>query len=78
MALSFCHFLDTYIRFAIDGIKIGNIVPRVGIELTSLAFWASGLTMEPPRLPDVTTLPSPVYRAPCLRGTGSLLLTTLL
>ena len=36
--------------------KMGNSASRVGIETTSLALWASVLT--PPRLPDVTTLPT--------------------
>ena len=36
--------------------KMGNIVPRVGIEHTSLVLWASVLTLTPPRFPDV-----PVY-----------------
>ena len=34
--------------------KMGNIVPRVGIELTYLAFQASLLTNSPPRIPDIT------------------------
>ena len=42
--------------------KIGNTAPRVGIEPTSLAFWASVLTITPRRLPDITTIPAP----PCL------------
>ena len=44
--------------------EMGNIVLRVGIELTSLAFQASVLTITPPRLCDVTTLPTPT----CLCG----------
>ena len=36
-----------------------NIVPRTGIEPTSLAFPASVLTITPPRLSDVTTVPTP-------------------
>ena len=39
--------------------KMGNIVPRVKIEPISLAFWVSMLTITPPSLPDVTTLPTP-------------------
>ena len=31
-----------------------NIAPRVGIELTSLVFWASVLTITPHMAPDVT------------------------
>ena len=35
---------------------MGNIAPRWGIKPIYLAFWASGLTIRPLRLPDVTTL----------------------
>ena len=46
--------------------KMGNIVPRTGIEpITSLAFQASVLTITPLRLPDVTTRPT---HDTCLRG----------
>ena len=48
--------------------KIGNIVHRARIEPISLAFHITLL-----RLPDVTTLPTPVYVAPCLRGQRRLL-----
>ena len=34
----------------------GNIVPTAGIEPTSLAFYASVLTITPPSLADVNTL----------------------
>ena len=34
-----------------------NIVPKARIKPTYLAFWASVLTITPPRLVDVTTLP---------------------
>ena len=44
--------------------KMGNIVPTVGIEPTSLAFQASVLTITPPRFPHVTILPTPT----CLCG----------
>ena len=37
--------------------KMGNIAPRAAIEPTSLTFWASELTVTPPRLADVTILP---------------------
>ena len=59
-----CH--DTMIM---EVMKIGNIVPRVRTEHTSLAFWASLLTITSPRLPDVTTLPTPTCldEALCLR-----------
>ena len=36
-----------------------HIVPRAGIEPTTLAFQASMLTITPPRFPDVTTVPTP-------------------
>ena len=38
--------------------KMGNTMPSVGIEPTSLALWDSVLTIRPPRLPAVTTLPT--------------------
>ena len=44
--------------------KMGNIVPRGSIEATSLAFWASVLTIPSPRLPDVIILPAPI--SPCV------------
>ena len=37
--------------------KMGNIVPRAGLELRYLAFQASVLTIIPRRLPDATTIP---------------------
>ena len=43
---------------------MGNIVHRVGIEPTSLAVWASVLTISPPKLPGGTMLPTSAY----LRG----------
>ena len=46
--------------------KIGNIMPRVGIEPTSLAFQAIVLTITPPRLPDVAILPTPTFPYGCL------------
>ena len=46
---------DTYFLWGV--MKMGNIAPRVGIEPTSLAF--SVLAITPPRLPDVTALPTP-------------------
>ena len=39
--------------------KMGNITFIAGIDPTSLAFGASVLTIIPPRLPIVTTLPIP-------------------
>ena len=41
--------------------KMGNIVLRAGVEPTSLAFWASVLTITPPMLPDATTVPTNAY-----------------
>ena len=42
-------------------IKMGNIMPRVGIDPSSLAFQASVLSITSPRLPGVTTLPTPTF-----------------
>ena len=39
--------------------NMGNVALRKGIEPTSLAFQVGVLTTSPPRLPDVTTLPTP-------------------
>ena len=39
--------------------KMGNIVPRVGIEPTTLATWANMITITQPRLPAVPMLPTP-------------------
>ena len=44
--------------------KMRNIVPRAGIEPTTLAFRARVLTIIPPRLFDVTTIPT----STCLCG----------
>ena len=38
--------------------KTGNNVPRVGIEATPLAFG----TITPPRLSDITAIPTPTCR----------------
>ena len=45
---------------AMGVMKIGNIAPRAGIELTSLAFWASVLTITSPWFHGVTILPIPI------------------
>ena len=39
--------------------KMENIVPRAGMEPTSLAFQASVQPITPRRLPDITTIPTP-------------------
>ena len=39
--------------------KLGNTVPRVGLEPTSLAFSASVLPLHHVGFPDVTTIPKP-------------------
>ena len=53
-----------------DLMKMGNVVPRGGIEPTSLPFRASVLTITPCRFPFMSPLCPclPVYAAPCLRG----------
>ena len=51
------------------GIKMGNIVPRAGLEPTSLAFWVSALPLH-----HIGSLTSPQYprppgyAAPCFRS----------
>ena len=45
--------------------KMGNTVPRVGLEPTSLAFWASVLLLKHVGVPDVTTSPTPYLRGQC-------------
>ena len=59
------YFYPTHIY---SGMKMGNIVARVGIKPTYLALWAQCATITPCRLPDVTLYPClPVYAALCLR-----------
>ena len=49
--------------------KMGNIVPRVGIGPTSLAFRASMLPLHHAGFLTSLLYPHPpVYAAPCLRG----------
>ena len=48
-----------YMAMSWGVMKVGNIVPRVGIEPTSLAFQANVLIITPHRLPDVITIPMP-------------------
>ena len=54
------HSLNSILIMAasvMDVMKIGNSVPRMVIETTSLAFWGSVLTITPQRFPDATALP---------------------
>ena len=44
------------LHIVMDGMKMGYITPRMGMEPTSLEFLASVLITTPPRLPDVTTV----------------------
>ena len=53
-------------------IKMGNIVSRAGIKPTSVAFQASLLTIKPPRLSDVTMLPTPIWLLASEVNAGSL------
>ena len=45
--------------------NVGIIMPRAGIEPASLSFRTSVLTITPPRLPDVTNVPTPTRRKVC-------------
>ena len=55
-----CVYAYMYI-FVMGVMKMGNFVPRAWIELKSLAFWTSMLTITPHMFPDVTTVPMPTY-----------------
>ena len=65
-------YIDTYYV-----VKMGNIVPRAGIEPISLAFWVSVLILR-----HIGSLMSPLYpclpvcAVPCPRGQCSLLLSS--
>ena len=48
-----------HVHVVVGVIKMGNIIPRAGLEPTSLAFQASVLPYSPCRLPDVNTMPIP-------------------
>ena len=67
-----CFIYNMHI-IVMDVMKMGNIVPRVGIEPTSLAFEASILPLHnmgslmSPQYPHL-----PFYAGPCLRGQCSL------
>ena len=55
-------------------IKMGNTVPRAGLEPTSLACQASVLPLHHIGFPDVTTIPTLIcLAAPYLRGQCRLL-----
>ena len=54
-----CTNKTTQSSYCQRGDEMGNNVPRVGDDTTSLAFQASVLNITPPRLPDVTILPTP-------------------
>ena len=41
--------------------KMGNIAPRAGIKLTSLAYLARVQTIKPARLPDIITIHTPHF-----------------
>ena len=56
--------LNYFVHFVEWVMKMGNGAPKEGFELTPLAFWASVLTITPHRLPDITTIPTPI----CLCG----------
>ena len=50
-----------YICVCVMGVmKMGNTVPRVGLEPTSLAFWASVLSLHHVSFPDVTRISTPM------------------
>ena len=54
--------------------KMGNTVPRVGIEPTSLSLWASVLSLHHIGFLMSPQFPHPLdYAAPCLRGQCRLL-----
>ena len=64
------HGKTIYIDTCVVGVmKMGNTMPRVGLEHASLAFWARALPLH--RIGSLTSLLypcQPVYVAPCLRG----------
>ena len=70
---------DTVEHYVMGVMKMGNIVPRAGLEPTSLAFQASVLPLH-----HVGSLMSPLYPCPlvyvalCLRGQRRLLQYQLL
>ena len=69
---------NTYTARNLDRImgvlKMGNPAPRAGIEPTCFAFWASLLTITPPRL-HYPRLPE--YVAPFLRGQRRLVMPSV-
>ena len=68
------HYHGVYLYIVMGAMKMGNIVPRVGLKPTSLAFRDSV-----PPLHNIGSLMSPlypclpVYAVPCLRGRCRLL-----
>ena len=67
-----------YFKFIVVGMmKMRNIVPRVGLEPTSLAFRASMLPLHHIGSLISSLYPHPpVYATPCLRGSCRLLLSS--
>ena len=51
--------LIVYVTIVMGVVKMGNILPRVRLERTSRAFWASVLPLQHVGFPDVTTMPMP-------------------
>ena len=54
-----CVYAYTHATSVVDVMKMENIVPRVEIEPTALAFKATVLSITPLRFPYVTTMPTP-------------------
>ena len=53
------HFQRISHIYVVGVMKMGNIVPRVGLEPTSVAFRASVLPLHHLDFPDVITVPTP-------------------
>ena len=58
--LNECPFQLIIIIIAMDVMKMGNTVPRVGLKPTS-GILDQCATITPHRLPDVTTIPMPTW-----------------
>ena len=65
MSLVHCH--NTRVMGVL---KIENIVSGARIKHTSLAFWASVLTITPLKLPDATSQPTSTYLCDSLYETS--------